>query len=147
VRVRTLAAGLDVERTTMLAEEARRAVEDLLITHADAGCGVVPISIGVEALVPEPDLSAASLVEAADRALYAAKQRGRNAVVAHETLVLRAANYTRRLSLVDAAERMDVVHKSHTRGLISTMIVPRRPFNAIGPNTCVNSVTHQRCIR
>ena len=62
--VRVLAARLDVGRTAALAEEARRAVEDLLITHADA----------------------------ADRALYAAKRCGCNAVVAHESMVLRAAS-------------------------------------------------------
>ena len=31
-----LLPGLDIGRTTALAEEARRAIEDLLITHADA---------------------------------------------------------------------------------------------------------------
>ena len=55
----------------------------MLIPHADATCGIVTISIGVEALVPKPDQAAAELVEAADRALYAAKRSGRNTVVAH----------------------------------------------------------------
>ena len=66
-----------------LAEEARRAIEDLLIPHAEAASGLVTISIGVEALVPKPDQPAAELVEAADRALYAAKRSGRNTVIAH----------------------------------------------------------------
>jgi diguanylate cyclase (GGDEF)-like protein len=87
-----LLPGLDLARTTALAEEVRRAVEDLLITHDETPYGLVTISIGVESLVPEPGLSAADLVEAADRALYAAKRRGRNAVVAHQPMLLSAAS-------------------------------------------------------
>ena len=86
-----LLPGLDLERATALAEEARKAIEDLLITHAEAACGLVTISIGVESLVPENGRPAADLVEAADNALYAAKRRGRNMVVAHAPVLLSMA--------------------------------------------------------
>ena len=85
-----LVPGLDTARATALGEEVRRAVEDLLVTHAEAPCGFVTISVGVASLVPDNQQAAADLVEAADNALYAAKRRGRNAVVAHAPLVLSA---------------------------------------------------------
>ena len=70
-----LLPGLDINRATALADEARGAIEDMLITHAESPCGNVTVSIGVESLVPEPGRPASDLVEAADRALYAAARR------------------------------------------------------------------------
>ena len=43
-----LLPGLDIEHAVALAEEARRSIEELLMTHADSPCGIVTISIGVE---------------------------------------------------------------------------------------------------
>ena len=87
-----LLPGLDIRRAAGLAEEARQAIEDLAINHSQSPIGHVTISVGVEAVVPEKYQSYANLIEAADRALYDAKRRGRNAVVAHRLLPLRAAS-------------------------------------------------------
>jgi diguanylate cyclase (GGDEF)-like protein len=87
-----LLPGLDVDRAAALAEEVRKSIEDLLIAHAETTRGIVTISIGVDSIVPRPGQMAADLVEAADRALYAAKRRGRNKVVAQVPLILSAVS-------------------------------------------------------
>jgi diguanylate cyclase (GGDEF)-like protein len=87
-----LLPGLDLERATALADEARKTVEDLLINHSESPCGHVTVSIGVESMVPEKFQTPADLVEAADHALYDAKRRGRNNVVAYTRTYLRAVS-------------------------------------------------------
>jgi diguanylate cyclase (GGDEF)-like protein len=87
-----LLPGLDINRAAALAEEARQSIEDLMINHSESPMGHVTISIGVDSMVPEKFQSYANLIEAADGALYAAKRRGRNAVVAQIAMPLRAAS-------------------------------------------------------
>ncbi len=86
-----LLPAVDGARGKALAEAARKAVEDLAMAHAEAPCGRVTVSVGIAALVPEKGQAAADLVEAADRALYAAKRRGRNTAVAHASMLMSAA--------------------------------------------------------
>jgi len=72
----------DVGAAIEVAERLRRKVEELRIVHAQAPAGFVTISIGVASLEPKRQQDSQLLVEAADAALYAAKRRGRNLVVA-----------------------------------------------------------------
>jgi diguanylate cyclase (GGDEF)-like protein len=66
-----------------VAERMRDAVELLQVAHEDSPLGIVTISAGVAALVPRRGVdSITTLLDAADRALYAAKQAGRNRVEA-----------------------------------------------------------------
>ncbi len=87
-----LLPGLTVEQASDLAEEARRAVEDLKIMHSESLCGRVTVSIGVESVIPERSQSPADLIEAADIALYRAKRNGRNNVVGRVRPLLRVAS-------------------------------------------------------
>jgi diguanylate cyclase (GGDEF)-like protein len=69
-----------------LAEVMRRAVEALAIPHHGAhGREVVTASFGVGHVVPDAATSPDDLLVATDRALYAAKHRGRNCVVLGES--------------------------------------------------------------
>ncbi len=87
-----LLSGLDIERAIILAEEARRAVEDLAVIRPNRRSAVT-VSIGVESGVPEKFETPAHLVEEADGALYDAKRRGRNNVVGNgPALLLQAAS-------------------------------------------------------
>jgi diguanylate cyclase (GGDEF)-like protein len=87
-----LLPGADMDMALNVGERLRDAVEGLCIAHASSPEGQVTISIGVASLVPGVGQDAEHLVEAADIALYAAKRRGRNAVVAHGAVVLAEAS-------------------------------------------------------
>jgi diguanylate cyclase (GGDEF)-like protein len=62
-----------------MTERIRAGIAALDIPHpGNDGVGRVSVSLGVATLVPDRTLDMRSLVEAADRALYAAKHAGRN---------------------------------------------------------------------
>ncbi|MDU4962337.1 MAG: diguanylate cyclase [Sporomusaceae bacterium] len=62
-----------------LAEQIRRAIESLCIEHAASNTApFVTISLGIATLIPRPGKTYRQLIDAADRALYQAKENGRN---------------------------------------------------------------------
>ena len=61
-----------------VAEKLRKQVEDLNISHERSPYGRVTVSIGGAAAVPGRGESALQLIQAADQALYLAKESGRN---------------------------------------------------------------------
>ncbi|GAB1596741.1 GGDEF domain-containing protein [Lysobacter claricitrinus] len=63
-----------------LGERLRAEIEALRIPHADTDGGVLTASVGIACVVATPAGSPQRLMEAADAALYAAKQAGRNGV-------------------------------------------------------------------
>ena len=71
-----------LEHAIDIAERIRQAVVGLHAQHEDNEGGIVTVSIGVATAVPRPGDEVAALVEAADAAVYRAKEAGRNRVVA-----------------------------------------------------------------
>ena len=73
--------GLNAAEAAAAMERVRDAVQALGLPHARAAvAGVVTISAGVAACVPQPGDDPARLVQAADTAMYRAKASGRNRV-------------------------------------------------------------------
>lgn len=71
-----------LESALVIAETVRQAVWDLSLHHPGNTCGFQTISVGVAATTPNPDEPALILLKACDRALYTAKDHGRNRVEA-----------------------------------------------------------------
>jgi len=70
-------------RAVEIGEMVRIAVEGLAMPHVTSSYQMVTVSVGVACTRPNAEQKPGDLIEAADAALYAAKHRGRNAVVEH----------------------------------------------------------------
>jgi diguanylate cyclase (GGDEF)-like protein len=81
-----------LEGAVFLAERMRARIESLHIAHRSSGLGAfLTASFGVASLIPRPGLKPEDVIALADHALYAAKQQGRNRVVASGALDAPAA--------------------------------------------------------
>lgn len=68
----------DFDGAWSIAEQLRQAILNLRIAHQANQPGLVSVSIGVHALIPGEATTADYLIEQTDRALYRAKEQGRN---------------------------------------------------------------------
>lgn len=75
--------GISLKESMVLAESLRLAVQEARLPHTAGSLrGVVTVSIGVAAGIPQVGDSAEELLRDADGAMYEAKRQGRNTVVA-----------------------------------------------------------------
>ncbi|WP_378954812.1 diguanylate cyclase [Pelosinus sp. sgz500959] len=66
-------------------EKVRRNIKALMVTHQTSEVSdYVTVSVGVATVVPNNDMTSASLIAKADEALYQAKKKGRNLVAVAE---------------------------------------------------------------
>jgi diguanylate cyclase (GGDEF)-like protein len=76
-----LAADTDADAALALAEQVRQALESLRLPHALSPIGWVSISVGVAVQVPDELQTPELFLRMADKAMYRAKEQGRNQVV------------------------------------------------------------------
>ncbi len=70
--------GADLAQCERVASHLHQAVQDLQISHPQAGIDLLTISIGAASLIPEAENNPSDLIQMADRMLYQAKSSGRN---------------------------------------------------------------------
>jgi diguanylate cyclase (GGDEF)-like protein len=68
----------DFAGATVVANRFCKQITDSQIVHKAGTQGIVTVSVGICALQAEKDVSAEDLIKTADRALYQAKEKGKN---------------------------------------------------------------------
>ncbi|NLP44109.1 MAG: diguanylate cyclase [Peptococcaceae bacterium] len=68
------------EGATVVAEEIRTRTKELEIENGSIN-DVITVSLGVASVIPDKEMAPKELIDAADRALYKAKESGRNKVI------------------------------------------------------------------
>ncbi len=76
-----IAPATDAEGVQAIAEKFRKNLQLLAIPHFESKFGVVSASIGVVVMMPTKEGAPKKIVNLADKALYMAKEQGRNQVV------------------------------------------------------------------
>ena len=76
---------INIDGAVVVADNIRSQVKALNIAHVTSGSSdLLTISLGVASAIPAIDSEASSLIMAADRALYVAKQKGRDRIETYE---------------------------------------------------------------
>lgn len=77
-----------LESAVGMAEKMRKSIETAKIPHLNSKISDnITASFGVACLIPSPDLSPSDLLERADKALYLAKESGKNMVKSHTAVI------------------------------------------------------------
>jgi diguanylate cyclase (GGDEF)-like protein len=80
----TILSNTSAEGALIVAKSIRKAIADLGIPHFKSEVSnYITLSLGIASLIPTPDKSLEDLIANADRALYAAKRKGRDRAIAY----------------------------------------------------------------
>lgn len=85
-----LLSDCDLRKARRIGERLRQCIDEMELPHPTSPVtDHVTVSIGISAVIPRTSHASESLIDTADRALYRAKDRGRNCLVASTVSVLR----------------------------------------------------------
>jgi diguanylate cyclase (GGDEF)-like protein len=90
-----ISPGINKANAMEMANIICSAIADANLPHTMSPFGSITVSVGVALIVPTIDVTADTLVQAADEALYHAKDNGRNQVVSAEIEIAELEKYVR----------------------------------------------------